>query len=112
MMTALRTTLLAALTLGLAFTARADGIRAGAFAMDVTPTKFPISVNGNMQDVQAKSATDSLHARCLVLDDGKTKIALVVVDSCMIPRELLDDAKSRASKARLACDVICSTFTP
>lgn len=74
-------------------------LRAGAFAMNITPTKFPISVNGNMQDVLATTAHDPLHARCLVLDDGKTKIALVVCDSCMIPRELLDAAKQRASKA-------------
>ena len=72
--------------------------RAGAFAMDVTPLKFPISVNGNMADKLADKANDPLHARCLVLDDGKTRLALVVVDSCMIPRELLDAAKTRAEK--------------
>ena len=38
-----------------------------------------------MADVQAKAANDPLHARCLVLDDGKTKLAIVVVDSCMMP---------------------------
>ena len=53
----------------------------------MTPTKFPISVNGGMQDRQAKGVHDRLHARCLVLDDGTTKIALVVCDSCMIPRD-------------------------
>ena len=67
--------------------------RAGAFAIDVTPKKFPISVNGGMSDREVKSANDPLHARCLVLDDGKTKLAIVVVDSCMLPRELIDDAK-------------------
>lgn len=72
-------------------------VRAGAFAMDVTPTWFPISVNGNMADVLAKSANDPLHARCLVLDDGTTKLALVVVDSCMLPRELLDKTKELAT---------------
>ena len=72
------------------------GFRAGAYAQDVTPTWFPISVNGNMSDVKAKSANDPLHARCLVLDDGRTKLALVVVDSCMLPRELLDKAKELA----------------
>ncbi len=73
-------------------------LRAGAFAQDITPTKFPISVNGNMADKKATSAHDPLHARCLVLDDGKTKIALVVVDNCMIPRELIDAAKAKAEK--------------
>lgn len=75
---------------------QAGDLKAGAFAQDVTPTKFPISVNGNMSDGQAKGANDPLHARCLVLDDGATKLAIVVVDSCMIPRELVLDAKAQA----------------
>lgn len=75
----------------------AEPLRAGAFAMNVTPEHFPISVNGGMADRLATKANDPLHARCLVLDDGKTKLAFVVVDSCMIPREILDEAKKRAS---------------
>ncbi|QEL13607.1 hypothetical protein [Limnoglobus roseus] len=71
-------------------------VRAGAFAMNVTPEQFPISVNGGFSDIQAKSVNDPLHARCLVLDDGTTKLALVVVDSCMLPRELIDRAKELA----------------
>src|SRR5262245_55160771 len=67
--------------------------------MDITPEKFPISVNGGMQDRLAKGAHDPLHARCLVLDDGTTKIAIVVCDSCMIPREIFDEAKRLASKS-------------
>jgi len=73
---------------------RAKKFRAGAYAQDITPTKFPISVNGGMTDRQATMAHDRLHARCLVLDDGTTKIAIVVCDSCMIPREVIDPAKS------------------
>lgn len=72
--------------------------RAGAYAADVTPERFPLSVNGGFSDRQATSAHDRLHARCLVLDDGKSKVAVVVVDSCMIPRELMDAAKALAEK--------------
>jgi neutral ceramidase len=72
--------------------------RAGAYAQDITPAKFPISVNGGMTDRQATAAHDRLHARCLVLDDGTTTIALVVCDSCMIPREVTDHAKAQAAK--------------
>jgi hypothetical protein len=74
-------------------------LKAGAFAQDVTPEKFPISVNGNFADKKATAANDPLHARCLVLDDGTTKLALVVVDSCMIPRPIHDAAKALAEKA-------------
>src|SRR5437660_1284485 len=75
------------------------GVRAGAYAMDITPTRFPISVNGGMQDVKATVVHDRLHARCLVLDDGTTRLALVICDSCAIGRELLDDAKRQAKEA-------------
>src|SRR5437868_5557719 len=74
------------------------GFRAGAFAQDITPEKFPISVNGNLADKKAESAHDPLHARCLVLDDGKMKLAVVVVDSCMIPQPIHDAAKALAQK--------------
>jgi hypothetical protein len=73
--------------------------RAGAFAMDITPTRLPISVNGGMQDRQATAVHDRLHARCLVLDDGTTRLAMVVCDSCAIPREVLDEAKRQAQAA-------------
>ncbi len=75
-----------------------QSLRAGAFAQDITPTEFPISVNGNMADTLAQSAHDPLHARCLVLSNSETTLAIVVCDSCMLPRELLDEAK------RLACE--------
>jgi hypothetical protein len=88
--------------------------RAGAYAQDITPAKFPISVNGGMADRQATAAHDRLHARCLVLDDGATTIAFAVCDSCMIPREVTDVAKRLAQKAtgippeRI---LICATHT-
>ena len=77
----------------------AKKFRAGAYAQDITPAKFPISVNGGMSDRQATAANDRLHARCLVLDDGATTIAFAVCDSCMIPREVTDVAKQLAQKA-------------
>jgi neutral ceramidase len=79
--------------------AQAKAFRAGAYAQDITPTKFPISVNGGMSDRQATKAYDRLHARCLVLDDGATQIAFAVCDSCMIPREVTDAAKELVKAA-------------
>ncbi len=93
-----------ALALAAALLAAAPGqaerksFRAGAFAQDITPEKFPVSVNGGMADRTATAAHDRLHARCLVLDDGKTRLGIVVADSCMIPRDLIDEAKALAEK--------------
>ena len=71
--------------------------RAGAAVVDVSPTSFPVLVNGGMTSRTADSVTTRLHARAIVVDDGKTRIGIVVVDSCMMPRPFLDDAKARAA---------------
>src|SRR5262245_18682628 len=73
-------------------------LRAGTATIYVTPEKFPVLVNGMFTERDATAALDRLHARALVLDDGSTRLAIVVVDSCMMPREFLDKAKELASK--------------
>ncbi|HXJ60280.1 MAG TPA: LamG-like jellyroll fold domain-containing protein [Verrucomicrobiae bacterium] len=73
--------------------APAGVFRAGAFAMDVTPTNFPVTINGGFLAAYADRAYDPLQARCLVLDDGATRVGLCVLDSCLIPREFADAAK-------------------
>ena len=74
------------------------GFRAGAAAVDITPTKFPVRVNGNMTERLAQKAMDPLHARSLALDDGTTKIVFCIVDTCMLPRDLIDRAKAMAAR--------------
>jgi neutral ceramidase len=71
--------------------------RAGAATSNITP-KIGTSNNGGMQDITIKSIHDETHARGLVLDDGQTRLAIVVSDLCMIPREVVDEAKKRASE--------------
>ncbi len=72
--------------------------RAGAAMVDITPTVFPVIVNGMVEERTAKKAHDALMSRALVLDDGVEKIAIVVVDSLMLTRAMLDDAKEQASQ--------------
>ncbi|MHC1766945.1 MAG: LamG-like jellyroll fold domain-containing protein [Verrucomicrobiia bacterium] len=73
--------------------------RAGVYAVDVTPTDFPVIVNGGFLAASTSKANDPLHARCLVLDDGETRIGLCVLDTCLIPRELADEAKRLIQEA-------------
>lgn len=73
--------------------------RAGAAAVDITPTQLPVIVNGGFAERQVSEITDPLHARCLVLDDGITQVAIAVVDNCVIPRSLMDEAKQLAHQA-------------
>jgi hypothetical protein len=72
------------------------GLRAGAVAVNVSPSRLPVLINGGFLESSANKVNDPLFARCLVLDDGTTRLAIVVVDSCMMPRVLLDRAKEMA----------------
>ncbi len=71
--------------------------RAGAALSNVTPP-LGLSVAGHMRDRKIAHIHDDLHARCIVLDDGATKLAFILVDSCMIPRDIFDAAKRAASE--------------
>ena len=84
-------------------TARADsgpnGLLAGASVVDITPETLPVINSGGFLERLADVVHDPLFARGLVLDDGAERVALVVVDNLMMPRELLDDVKRKASAA-------------
>lgn len=92
-------TLLVWCTTGPASEAQAESgqLRAGAYTVDVSPQLFPVSLrSGKAMD---KSAIhDPLHARAIVLNDGKTIIAIAVIDALGAPPEMLNEAKLIASK--------------
>jgi hypothetical protein len=69
-------------------------LRAGAATSNISPW-LGLSINGNMHDARVEYVHDELHARALVLDDGHARLAIVVADSCMIPREIVAEAKQR-----------------
>jgi len=77
------------------FAQPAKVFRAGAATSNITP-KIGTSINGNMKDITVKQIHDETHVRCIVLDDGQTRLAILTADLCMIYREQLDDAKQRA----------------
>ncbi len=72
--------------------------RAGAAAIDITPTEFPRIVAGGFLEGRAEKANDRLWARSIALDDGTQPLVLTVVDTCMMPQTLIDDAKRQASE--------------
>lgn len=76
-----------------------DGLRAGAAAADITPQVWPVPMSGTFEFRPATAAHDPLSARALVLDDGATRLAVVLVDNVGLHRELLEEAKRRASLA-------------
>ncbi len=94
----LRSLLLAVSLASLSTAAEPRGLRAGAFAQDITPVKMPSPINGNLKGGFSRTVTDPMHARALALHDGKNALILCVVDSCMIPREICEAAKAIASQ--------------
>jgi hypothetical protein len=71
--------------------------KAGAAVIDITPPKLPVLVNGGMLSRYVDKINTRVNARAIVATDGKTQMAIVVVDSCMMSREVLDDAKKMAA---------------
>lgn len=86
--------------------------KVGAASIDITPQSFPVLINGSFYSRQGEPK--NIHARAIVLDDGDTRIAIVVTDSCMLPKELVDSAKQLASqRAKIRPDhmLISATHT-
>ena len=71
---------------------RSGKIRAGAATSNITPW-LGLSLAGNMNDRKAAFIHDELLVRAIALDNGRTRLAIAVVDSCAVPRAVFDAAK-------------------
>ncbi len=72
-------------------------LRVGGYVQNINPEKLPVPVNGGFVQQMADTIHDPLAARTLVIESGPNIIAVTVVDSCLIPRDLIDRAKQLAS---------------
>ena len=88
-------------------------LRAGAATSNITP-ELGSEIIGGFVPFPATHVHDELHSRCLVLDDGKTKLAIVVCDLLGMHRSLCVEARrlTQESTGILADNVlICATHT-
>src|SRR3954470_21144970 len=76
----------------------ADSLRAGAATSNITP-ELDSMIVGGFVPFPATGVHDELHARCLVLDDGKTKLALVVCDLLGMHRSVSVEARRLIEEA-------------
>jgi hypothetical protein len=91
--------------------APAPRLQAGAATANITPP-LGASIVGNWTPFPATYIHDELHARALVLDDGASRLAIVVVDSLGVPRYVLDHARRAASEhTGIAADRILISAT-
>lgn len=88
-------------------------LRAGAAASTLTPA-LGSPIIGGFAPFPATHVHDELHARCLVLDDGTTKLALVVCDLLGLHSNVSDEARRRIEATTgipKSCVLISGTHT-
>lgn len=90
-------TLLISLLAAAALPVRAGELRAGAAAVQITPP-LGIPLAGYYSARGADGVADDLFARALALDDGRTRVALVVCDLLSLPRETVEEARRLIEK--------------
>jgi hypothetical protein len=89
--------LLLAASVAAAQDAKGRQFKAGAATANITPP-LGSPIVGGWSSPPATYIHDELHARALVLDDGKTRLAIVVSDNVGIPRNVFDAAKQTVNQ--------------
>src|SRR5260370_4949042 len=77
---------------GAPFPAAAGKLRAGAAIANISPA-LGCSLAGGMSDRRGVEIHDELHVRAVALDNGNARVGIAVVDSCAVPRTIIDRAK-------------------
>ena len=94
-------TLLAALAPGGLAAPATRVFKAGAATSNITPP-LGMEIVGNFAPRPiAKHVHDELHVRCLVLDDGTTKLVFAVADTLSLGRDIWDEAKQKLTDGSL-----------
>lgn len=70
-----------------------SGFRVGAAKVDVTPTEWPVAVNGGFLPRYLNSAADPLYARAIMVNDGKDCFVFATIDFCLFPKSFVDAVK-------------------
>ncbi len=87
-----------ALVFSLLLASAAPPLQAGAATSNITPELGTLVVGG-FAPYPAKHVHDELHARCLVLDDGQTRLALVACDLLGLHRSVSIEARRLIQEA-------------
>ncbi len=76
----------------------AEGLRAGAATSNITPP-LGVPIVGGFAPFPATHVHDELHARCLVVADGKTTIAIVICDVLGMNSNVTQEARRLIEQA-------------
>jgi len=89
----LATALLLTLPRAGAADAAADGLRAGAAAVDISPEVFPIDLRSG----KSNHVHDPLHVRAVAFQNGDGRVVIALIDDIGVGREWSDAAKAAAA---------------
>lgn len=86
-------------------------ILAGAAAVDITP-KGKVTLAGSLTRRYAEGVIDALHARAIVIDNGETKVAVVLLDLIAFSHEDCDDVRRGiANELSIPLSNVCVSCT-
>ena len=89
-----------------------EPLRAGACQVDITPTLFPVCVNGYFTPRYVSEVHDPLYAKALAIECGSERFIFVLIDSCHIPSAFTDQVKAQVEqKTGFPADRICVSAT-
>jgi hypothetical protein len=86
-------------------------LRAGAATANISPA-LGSSLAGGMTDRKCADVHDELLVRCAAIESGSTRMLLATIDSCMVPRTILDKVRARiAGENSIAPEFILMSST-
>jgi len=77
--------------------AASNTLRAGAATANISPA-LGSSLAGGMTDRKCTDVHDELLVRCAALESATTRLLLATIDSCMVPRTILDKVRARIAR--------------
>jgi len=96
-----------------ALSAHADGLKAGAAKVEITPpTGYAMWGYGSRHDQPSEGVLDPLHARALVVSAGSEKIAIVSLDLGRAPtRQSTAAIRAKIKEAGIGYVFLCASHT-
>ncbi|NUQ01628.1 MAG: hypothetical protein HUU35_17430, partial [Armatimonadetes bacterium] len=86
-------------------------LQAGAARVDITP-RLGGHLDGNVADRVSTNIHDQLYAQAIVLDNGETRLGIVVCDLIVVLRDMADEVKRLvADQAGIAPENLLVTGT-
>ena len=90
----------------------AGALRVGACQVDISPTEFPVYVNGYFNPRYHTEVLDPLFAKAIAIECGSEKFVFALLDSCLFSSDIPAEIKARVEeRTGFPADRICISAT-